>query len=269
VAELLPELGERLKIEEAASRTIRFTAAELHQIVAKCRAAIPKATKRKVHDGLEHIVEAAGDALRRHGEGGVAQIPALQRVYQFQITLKGIQPPIWRRIQVKDCTLDKFHEHIQTSMGWTNSHLHRFEIGGVCYGDPELLCEGFQGEEPPVNSLRIKISKIVPADGRRFRFDYEYDFGDRWRHAIQFEGCLRADKGVRYPQCVEGQRACPPEDVGGTDGYYEYLTTLSDPDDKDWEEMSEWRGPYRPEYFNPEAATRDMRKGLPNWRAME
>ena len=42
-------------------------------------------------------------------------------VYQFKITLLESQPPIWRRIQVKDCTLDKLHEHIQTAMGWTNS----------------------------------------------------------------------------------------------------------------------------------------------------
>ena len=52
-------------------------------------------------------------------------------IFQFKITLKGIEPPIWRRIQVKDCTLDKLHEHIQTAMGWTNSHLHQFKIGGV------------------------------------------------------------------------------------------------------------------------------------------
>lgn len=268
LAELLPDLANRLKTDEAASRTIRFTAKELHQIIAKCEAAMPKATKRKVQDALQHVVEAAVKALHRHNEGGIAQIPTPQRLYQFKITLRGIQPPIWRRIQVKDCTLDKLHEHIQTSMGWTNSHLHRFEIGGVCYGDPELLCEGFLDDEPPVNSLRIKISQIVPPDGKRFRFDYEYDFGDRWRHSILFEGCLRAEKVLRYPLCVEGQRACPPEDVGGISGYDDYLKTLSDPENEDWEEMSDWRGPYRPEHFDPQAATKDMRKGLPNWREM-
>ena len=59
-----------------------------------------------------------------------AKIPA-GAVFQFKITLQGIEPPIWRRIQTKDCTLDKLHEHIQTAMGWTNSHLHQFKIGGV------------------------------------------------------------------------------------------------------------------------------------------
>jgi hypothetical protein len=67
-------------------------------------------------------------------------------VYQFKITLTEVEPPIWRRIQVKDGTLDKLHEHIQLAMGWENSHLHQFRIGGVLYGDPELLCEGFEDD---------------------------------------------------------------------------------------------------------------------------
>ncbi len=165
--------------------------------------------------------------------------------------------------------LDKLHEHIQTAMGWTNSHLHQFKIGRVIYGDPELLYEGWQDETPPVNSLRIKISKIVPADGKRFRFEYEYDFGDGWEHEVLFEGCLQAEKGTRYPLCVEGERACPPEDVGGGSGYRKYLKTLSNPDHREWEETSDWRGPYRPEHFDAQAATKAMQKGLPNWREME
>ena len=119
-----------------------------------------------IRNSLRHITEAATKAIETsQGSGG---IPATERVYQFKITLKEIRPPIWRRIQTKDCTLDKLHEHIQTAMGWTNSHLHQFEINGVRHGDPELIYEGWEDEEPPVNSRRLKISKIVPADGKRF-----------------------------------------------------------------------------------------------------
>ena len=190
-------------------------------------------------------------------------------VYQFKITLKEIEPPIWRRIQTKDCTLDKLHEHIQTAMGWTNSHLHQFKIDGVTYGDPQLLQVEFEDETPVVNSLRTKISNIVPADGKRFSFDYEYDFGDGWEHEILFEGCLQAEKGTRYPLCVEGARACPPEDVGGGHGYEEYLEAMADPKYERHEEFMEWRGPFDPEAFDAQAATKEMRKGLPNWREME
>ena len=183
-------------------------------------------------------------------------------VFQFKITLKNIKPPIWRRIQVKDCTLDKLHEHIQTAMGWTNSHLHQFEIGGVRHGDPELLCEGFEDETPPVNSLRTKVSKIVPKDGKRFRFEYEYDFGDGWEHEILFEGCLKAEKGTRYPLCIEGQRACPPEDVGGPFGYQEYLEALTDPKHERHKEFMEWSGSFDPEAFNAEAGNEANAAGI-------
>ena len=119
-------------------------------------------------------------------------------VYQFKITLNDYEPTIWRRIQVKDCTLDKLHERIQTAMGWTNSHLHEFEIDGERYGDPELLNYGFE-EFPGVDTTVTKISQIVPKDGKRFGFLYQYDFGDSWNHEVLFEGCLRAGSGQRYP----------------------------------------------------------------------
>ncbi len=89
-------------------------------------------------------------------------------LFQFKITLLDSKPPIWRRIQVQDCTL---HEHIQTAMGWTNSHLHQFEIKGERYGDPELLendFEAFDGED----STRTFLSDILTETGKRFAFKY-------------------------------------------------------------------------------------------------
>lgn len=268
LADVLPALVDRLKLDEAASRTIQFTLAEMKQIAAKCKTAVPQASGM-VRNSIRHVMEAVAKALELHKEGGVGGIPAAERVYQFKITLKEIKPPIWRRIQVKDCTLDKLHEHIQTAMGWTNSHLHQFEINGVRHGDPELIYEGWEDEEPPVNSRRLKISKIVPADGKRLQFDYEYDFGDGWEHEIVFEGCLRAEKGTRYPLCLEGERACPPEDVGGPYGYQEYLEAMADPKHEGHASWMEWQGPFHPGAFDAGAATKAMRKGLPNWREME
>ena len=113
----------------------------------------------------------------------------------------------------------------------------------------------------PVNSLRHKVSKIVPKNGKRFRFEYEYDFGDGWEHEILFEGCLKAEKGTRYPLCMEGQRACPPEDVGGPFGYQEYLEALADPKHERHKEFMEWSGRFDPEKFDAEAATKECSKG--------
>jgi len=266
LADVLPTLADRLKIDEAASRTIHFTLKEVREIAAKCQAAVPKAENGMIRNSLRHITEAVTKAIEN--SHGISGIPAAERVYQFKITLKDIKPPIWRRIQIKDCTLDKLHERIQTAMRWTNSHLHQFEIGGVTYGDPELLLEGFEDDPEIVDSLDTRISKIIPKDGKRFQFEYEYDFGDGWEHEVVFEGCLRAEKGIRYPLCLEGERACPPEDVGGIYGYQEYLEALADPKHERHKEFMGWRGPFDPEVFDAQAATREMRKGLPNWREM-
>ena len=264
VATNLPALRPRLLLDQANQRTLQFTLDEMKEIAQACRTAIPRASTGMERNSLRHVADAAERTIEK--SQGIARIPASERLYQFKITLKEVEPSIWRRIQVKDCTLDKLHEHIQTAMGWTNSHLHQFTINGVIHGDPQLLYEGWQDEEPPVNSLRTKVSKIVPADSKRFRFDYEYDFGDGWEHEILLEGCLRAEKGARYPLCVEGERACPPEDVGGTYGYQEYLEAMADPEHEEHESWMEWRGPFDPEAFDAGVATKRMWRGLPNWR---
>jgi hypothetical protein len=189
-------------------------------------------------------------------------------VYRIKITLKNFRPRIWRRIEVVDCTLDKLHEHIQTAMGWTNSHLHQFKSGEQWFGDPELIGEDFE-EFGFKNSLRTRLSDIVPESGRGVRLDYEYDFGDSWHHDILFEGIKPREPGVKYPRCVAGEGACPPEDCGGVWGYADFVRIMANPRNKRHEEMEEWYGgPFDPEKFDVEEATERMQEGLPDWRRM-
>ena len=148
-----------------------------------------------------------------------------ETVYQFKITLLRVKPPIWRRIQIDDCTLDELHEHVQTSMGWTNSHLHQFKIGEQLYADPMLMEEDFE-EFGCQDSTTTMLSDIIPETHKRLRFQYEYDFGDRWKHAILFEGFPQVEVATEYPLCLEGERACPPEDVGGVSGYADFLKAI-------------------------------------------
>jgi len=157
-------------------------------------------------------------------------------VYQLKITLKDFRPPIWRRVQVKsDITLGKLHKIIQASMGWTNSHLHGFSIGGVEYGQPvpELNLE-------IKNEQRVKLSKFVTEEKRKFF--YTYDMGDSWEHEILVEKVLPHDPLVRYPVCITGKRACPPEDCGGVWGYADFLEAIQQPDHPEHESMLEWVG---------------------------
>ena len=170
-----------------------------------------------------------------------ASAGASGQVYQFKITLMKTEPPIWRRIRVADCTLDKLHEHIQTAMCWTNSHLNHFRIDETLYGDPMLMEETFE-ELGYKDSTTTRLSDILPASGERFRFEYEYDFGDGWRHEVLFEGRMRAKPGEKYPICSEGTRACPPEDVGGVWGYVDFLAAIADPENEEHEELRNWIG---------------------------
>ena len=114
---------------------------------------------------------------------------------------------------MSDCTLDKLHEHIQTAMGWTNSHLHHFRIDGKLYGDPMLLAETF-GELNYADSTRTMLSDILPESGQRFRFEYEYDFGDGWRHEVLFEGRLRGRAGEALSALRGGRTGLPARGRG-------------------------------------------------------
>jgi Plasmid pRiA4b ORF-3-like protein len=264
VAEIVPDLAERLNLDEPDQRTIEFTVAELKIIQKQAAAGVRHASTGMKRNSLRHVADLTFQALDR--SQGIGAIPVAERLYQFKIILKDIAPPIWRRIQVRGCTLDKLHECIQTAMGWTNSHLHSFKINDKEFGDPDLLDDEFANGEFE-DSTSTKISEILPKSGKRLRFEYKYDFGDSWHHEVVFEGCLRAERGGLYPVCVEGARACPPEDVSGNPGYEEYLEAMADPEHERHDEFMNWRGPFDSEAFDLAKATKRMKRGLPDWRS--
>ena len=183
----------------------------------------------------------------------MAKAKASGIVYQLKITLRDIKPPVWRRVQVKDCTLNQLHDIIQTCMGWDGYHLHSFEIGGEQYSEPDP--DGMMETE---DERKVKLSQIV-AGGIK-KFTYTYDFGDNWDHVVQVEKTLEAEAGVRYPRCIAGKRACPPEDCGGPWGYAEFLEAVSNPKQERHEELLEWAGgEFDPESFDTEAVNEELR----------
>ena len=176
------------------------------------------------------------------------------KVYQFKITLEGIKPPIWRRIQVPETfTFWDLHVAIQDAMGWVDYHLHEFEVRHPFTGEKVKIGtpieeEEFFGQEI-ILERKQKIADWFSMENRIA--NYTYDFGDSWEHKIQLEKILPRDKNIEYPTCVAGKRACPPEDCGGIWGYERLLEAINNPDHEEHKEMLEWfGGEFNPEHFD-------------------
>jgi hypothetical protein len=264
VAEMFSELSERLRLDEPDQRLVSLSLNEMMAIHQKARQSVGRSDSGMKRNSLMHVADLTMETFERFQ--GIGRITLKDRIYQLRIALKDLKPVIWRRIQVRECTLDKLHEHIQTAMGWTNSHLHHFQINDELYGDPQLMEEDFDGMGY-ADSRVTTLSKVLPKSGARFPFEYLYDFGDSWLHEVLFEGCLKANPGQRYPLCLEGERACPPEDVGGTSGFEDFVMAIADPEHPEREENLTWAGgSFDPETFDPERTTKRMIRGLPSWR---
>jgi hypothetical protein len=168
-----------------------------------------------------------------------------QPIYRIKVTLRGIRPAIWRRIEVPaDDALFDLHRTLQAAMGWTDSHLHQFLHRGTYYGAPDR-----EYGMPMASERRTRLVDLLqlPKD----RLIYEYDFGDGWEHDVVLEAIDDAAPGARYPRVIAGKRACPPEDVGGVSGYAEFVHAITDPSHDEHAAMRDWvGGQFDPERFD-------------------
>jgi hypothetical protein len=146
----------------------------------------------------------------------------ISRSWQLKIQLLDVIPTVWRRLVVPETiTLPKLHQVFQVALGWTNSHLHEFVIGGVRYSEPD---PDFDDELGHVDERGIKLHKALGIDARCF--DHVYDFGDDWHHVVLAEDQHIDAKRRTSIRCIDGENACPPEDVGGAFRYEEFLTAI-------------------------------------------
>jgi hypothetical protein len=164
-------------------------------------------------------------------------------VHRLKITLRGSQPPIWRRLEVpSDSTLEQLHHIIQTAFGWEGYHMWVFQTPAGDYG----LADHELGHR---NAASQRLGKAASRPGARL--GYTYDFGDDWEHDILIEAVIDAVPGAAYPHCLAGRRACPPEDCGGIWGYQELLEILADPGHDEHAERLEWLGLDSAGQFDP------------------
>ncbi len=174
-----------------------------------------------------------------------------KQIYQIQIALKGIKPKIWRRLLIpSDLMLSDFHYIIQTSMGWTNSHLHQF-IKNRTFYSYKHIDDDMWDEMNNIDYIKkkIRISDLLKLE--KDRITYEYDFGDGWIHEVILEKILPLDDQIKYPICLTGKMTCPPEDCGGILGYSNMLEILKQPKHKEFRSYKKWLGgDFDPNYFD-------------------
>ena len=174
------------------------------------------------------------------GAAGLYLLP----VARIRIELQDLEPKIWRRIDVPlSTTLAALHDIIQVAFHWTDSHLHEFVVSDRVYGVPSPEDEFYERKVYKAASISMRALIDRGVD----RFLYVYDFGDHWRHDVDIEEIFKGDATTEYPAFVDGARCCPPEDVGGTDGFMEFLEAALNPGHEEHKRMIEWYGrPFDP-----------------------
>jgi len=175
-------------------------------------------------------------------------------VSQFLIVLPKTDPFVWRRVQVPESnSFWDLHVAIQDAMGWKDYHLHEFEvldsktgrINRIGIPDDEM-----PDERPCMAGWKVPIARYLTYGSSPVR--YRYDFGDGWEHTLELEEMIPAD-GNAYPRCLAGAGACPPEVVGGTSGYQEFLRKIRNRRHPEREAMLQWvGGSFDPHAFSPQ-----------------
>lgn len=166
-----------------------------------------------------------------------------QKYYALKIEMTEIEPLVWRRFVVPaELSLDRLHDVIQIIMGWKDSHLHEFNFGKHRY--VEIINEDFDDEETFLEGS-VRLNKHLKKKGDSCL--YVYDFGDSWDHRLTLED---ANYKLREDDCeisvLDGERACPPEDVGGPPGYLEFCKTIKNPKNKEYEATVAWASGFQP-----------------------
>lgn len=144
-------------------------------------------------------------------------------VYQFKVTLQGIEPPIWRRFQVpKNFTLHEFAFAIEDTMQWYGICLYRYIL------ERSIIVPDYDAGDSMMLPFEIPLSSIINC--REIEFEYNLvveEPGTQWMHTIEFEGEVVTQQ--EEPRCLEGERACPPENLKGcAKAYDDFLKIVMD-----------------------------------------
>ena len=182
-----------------------------------------------------------------------------KNIYQFKITLKEITPKIWRLIEVpSDFTFTDFDITILKAMGWDGTHASQFKMLNPRTGIKEIIASGrcSEGNTEFVYGDDVQLFQYFLINNKKAV--HYYDFGDGWRHDIAFRKEFKPEDGVKYPRCIKGERACPPDDCGGGPWGYDDFIQAQENSEKMSEETRRWWGNFDPEKFDIEEVNQKL-----------
>lgn len=180
------------------------------------------------------------------------------KVYRIQSTLKYITPKIWREFEVlSNVDFYDLHMILQGVMGWYNCHLHEFKIGDKRLAQMDEFCNPDLVED----ETSFVLSDLLK---EKIKFTYVYDFGDDWNHILSVKKVYPLDPQKKYPICIGGLRACPPEDCGGIIGYDDYFEIIKKPKSANNKEILDWFGNWDPEEFDLDEANKKIHMKFAN-----
>ena len=171
-------------------------------------------------------------------------------IANIRIDLEGTDRPIWRRVQVPlETNLRSLHFLIQDAMPWDASHLYDFMVDGKNYGDvPMDSSLPFQ----PLDAGTVDLANLVERKIKMFHYEYDYMAG--WMHRIRIESVSDAEKGVKYPRLLGGERKAPPDDMYGPGSFRHLLKVMSNPKHPEYRDKVDWLGgPFDPEEFDADS----------------
>lgn len=235
-------------------------------------------------DGMPEDVKAAAHLMFGMGMPTRRKPPKVTRLtlkpdqaMRLRVRLRYTDPVIWRQVEVPtDIPLDELAEVILAAMPWDGwEHLHEFRIGKASFAThPGMLDQRSPLMEPVLDGADYALGEVVARVGQRFEF--EYDFGDSWIHDIDVEAIDPIDPAVTLPRVIAGERAAPPEDIGGISGFEDLLAELeeragsvpvpaqaqpegADEDEEGWALEVDW-STYDPAAFDLEEANQRVQR---------
>jgi pRiA4b ORF-3-like protein len=174
-------------------------------------------------------------------------MPPKSQPVTLRVELLEVAPLVWRRVLVSNqWTLAALHHYLQWIIGWRDTHAHEFQVGAGVVAPERWIHEvGLDSDASAYrDERRVSVAAVVTELHIGGELEYRYDMGDGWRHRIVIESTARSweDGELPLPNCVAGENACPPDDVGGPHGYALFLEIIGDRSHERHEEMLRWIG---------------------------